>query len=67
MTDDVSETMDCPVCGGDGFMACDDGSEVQCDRCNGTGQVPIEGDASSMAEHARRGQRPTAALVVPRC
>ena len=49
MTDDASETMDCPVCGGDGFIECDDGSEVQCDRCTGTGQVPIEGDASLMA------------------
>jgi hypothetical protein len=53
MTDDASERMDCPVCGGDGFMACDDGSEVQCDRGNGTGQVPIEGAASSMAGQVR--------------
>jgi len=41
MTDD---TIDCPVCGGDGFVECDDGSEVQCDRCAGTGRLAIEGD-----------------------
>ena len=46
MTDDAIETTDCPVCGGDGFIACDDGSEEQCARCNGTGQVPIEGDGA---------------------
>ena len=49
MADDVMETMDCPVCGGDGFIACDDGSEVQCERCNGTGRVPIKGDGELMA------------------
>ena len=49
MTDDAMETMDCPVCGGDGFIECDDGSEVQCDRCNGTGRVPIEDDGVVMA------------------
>jgi hypothetical protein len=32
--------MDCPVCGGDGFVECDDGSEVQCEQCDGTGKVP---------------------------
>ena len=49
MTDDTSDTIACPVCGGDGFIECDDGSEVQCDRCNGTGRVPIEGDGVVMA------------------
>ena len=49
MTDDAMETMDCPVCGGDGFVECDDGSEVQCDRCHGTGRVPIEDDGVVMA------------------
>ena len=49
MTDVAIETMGCPVCGGDGFIECDDGSEVQCDRCNGTGRVPIEGGGVLMA------------------
>ena len=49
MTDDAIETMDCPVCAGDGFIECDDGSEVQCDHCNGTGRVPVEGDGVVMA------------------
>ena len=40
MTDDAIETMDCPVCGGDGFVERDDGSEVQCTQCDGTGKVP---------------------------
>ncbi len=44
------DTIDCAVCGGDGFIECDDGSEVQCDRCNGTGRVPIEGGESSEAD-----------------
>ena len=48
MTDDTSDTITCPVCGGDGFIECDDGSEVQCDRCNGTGRVPIDGDGAVM-------------------
>jgi DnaJ-class molecular chaperone len=41
MTDDASGTMECPVCGGDGFIACDDGSEVLCEQCDGTGKVPV--------------------------
>ena len=49
MTDDAIATTDCPVCGGDGFIECDDGSELQCDRCNGTGRVLIEGDGVVMA------------------
>ena len=51
MTNDAMDTMDCPVCGGDGFLACDDGSEVQCDRCNGTGRVPVAGDESGAVNH----------------
>ena len=46
MTDDTRE---CPVCGGDGFQECDDGSEMQCERCGGIGQVPIERDEPAMA------------------
>jgi hypothetical protein len=49
MTDDARATIACPVCGGDGFIECDDGSEVQCDRGNGTGRVPIESDGVVMA------------------
>ena len=45
----TEDTIDCAVCGGDGFIECDDGSEMQCDRCNGTGRVLIERDESSMA------------------
>jgi hypothetical protein len=58
MTDDATETMDGPVCGGDGFMACDDGSEVQCDRCNRTGRVPIEGDVQASRLIHESGHQP---------
>jgi hypothetical protein len=49
MTDDAAESTNCPVCGGVGFLACDDGSEVQCEHCNGTGRVPTEGDGELTA------------------
>ncbi len=29
----------CPICGGDGFLIGDDDAEVQCDACDGSGQV----------------------------
>lgn len=29
----------CPVCGGDGFLVCDDDAELQCEVCDGSGQV----------------------------
>ena len=34
------ELIDCPVCDGLGYVACDDGSEIQCAQCDGTGKVP---------------------------
>jgi DnaJ-class molecular chaperone len=34
------ELIDCPVCDGLGYIACDDGSEIQCEQCDGTGKVP---------------------------
>jgi DnaJ-class molecular chaperone len=37
MTD---ELIDCAVCDGLGYVACDDGSEIQCKQCDGTGKVP---------------------------
>jgi hypothetical protein len=36
MTDDRS---DCLVCDGLGYLPCDDGSEIQCEYCDGTGKV----------------------------
>ncbi len=39
MSDDL---IDCPVCDGLGYLPCDDGSEIQCTHCNGTGKVPAE-------------------------
>jgi hypothetical protein len=32
----------CPVCDGLGYLLCDDGSEIQCTHCDGTGKVPAE-------------------------
>jgi DnaJ-class molecular chaperone len=29
----------CPVCGGDGFFIGDDDAEIQCETCDGTGQM----------------------------
>ena len=37
MTDDL---IDCPICGGLGYLPRDDGSEIQCKQCDGTGKVP---------------------------
>jgi hypothetical protein len=31
--------IDCPVCDGLGYLLCDDGSEIQCTYCDGTGKV----------------------------
>jgi DnaJ-class molecular chaperone len=39
MTDDH---IDCPVCDGLGYLPCDDGSEIQCEHCGGTGTVSAE-------------------------
>ena len=39
MSDDL---IDCPVCDGLGYLPCDDGSEIQCEHCNGTGKVSAE-------------------------
>lgn len=43
---------DCPMCGGDGHS--DDGPDMGCDRCGGTGDDPID-DGRSLREvvHAR--------------
>ena len=32
-------TNPCPICDGRGFLECDDGSEVLCEHCEGTGVV----------------------------
>jgi DnaJ-class molecular chaperone len=37
---------DCPVCGGDGFLIGDDDAEVQCDACDGSGQVQSDDQAA---------------------
>jgi hypothetical protein len=35
--------IDCPVMSdGLGYLPCDDGSEIQCTYCDGTGKVPME-------------------------
>jgi hypothetical protein len=34
------ELIDCPVCNGCGYLPCDDSSELQCAKCDGTGKVP---------------------------
>jgi DnaJ-class molecular chaperone len=40
--DGGDDLVPCPVCDGRGYLECEDTSEIQCERCGGTGRVPAE-------------------------
>lgn len=35
-------TIPCPICDGRGYLECDDGSEILCEHCVGTGIAPTD-------------------------
>jgi hypothetical protein len=35
-------TNPCPICDGWGYLECDDGSEILCEHCDGTGSAPTD-------------------------
>ena len=36
------DRIDCPACGGHGFLLGADDTEIACEQCDGSGKVPVE-------------------------